>query len=260
MPGMTFEIQDAIVTSNKDPALANRIKVALQDMDGQEFPEWLEPVFPPSWYGTPEPEQKVKVLIPAGMDLIEFAHMVRYIGVVWDEETPVPADFQTNHPYRHGAQTKAGHTLIFDDKSGDIFLWNGKTSDYLKLKNNNRVEIKAAVKFLVDTITAELKATAKTHLNSPLTDLSDVSTDFIIKGTTFNVQVGLLYTLWSVYLNAMKTIQGEWKSAAQAPSPWTPVVSTQTALETALTALIAGIQAYTNTGVPLFTSLKVRTG
>ncbi len=260
MPGMTFEIQDAIVTNNRDPALANRIKVALQDMDGQEYPEWIEPVLPPSVYGTPEPEDKVKVLIPAGMDIIEFSHMVRYIGVVWDEENPVPEDFQVNHPYRHGMQTKAGHTLLFDDKTGDVFLWNGKTSDYLKLKPNSNVEIKAAVKFLVETINAEIKASVKTHLNSPLTDLSDLSTDFIIKGTTFNVQVGLLYVLWKAYITALQAVQAEWKSAGQAVIPWVPVVATQTALENALNNLATGIDTYTSAGVPLFTSLKVKTG
>jgi hypothetical protein len=157
-------------------------------------------------------------------------------------------------------QTKAGHTLMFDDKTGDVWLWNGKTADYIKLRKNSNVEIKAAVKFLVETVNAELKATAKNHLNSPLTDLSDVATDFIIKGTTFNVQVGLLYALWLTYQTTLKAIQAEWKSFASSGLPWIPVTLTQAAFEAAQTALITGIGAYTTAGVPAFTSLKVKTG
>lgn len=188
MGGMVFEIQDAIVTSNKDPARANRIKVALQDMDGQEFPEWLEPVFPPSWYGTPEPEQKVKVLIPSGEDLIEFAHMVRYIGVVWDEENPVPQDFQTNHPYRRGMQTKAGHTILVDDKDGSITIWNGKTGDYHKFLSSGTIERSATTKINDKTKTHVIDALLKSEVNTATHEVTASATSKITATVSATIQ------------------------------------------------------------------------
>lgn len=181
MAGMTFEIQDAIVTSNKDPAKANRIKVALQDMDGQEFPEWLEPVLPPSFYGTPEPEQKVKVLIPAGEDLIEFAHMVRYIGVVWDEETPIPQDFQQNYPGRRGIQTKSGHTLIFDDDADRIIIAHGKTSAIIDLTKTGNIVIGAAI-------------TKKINLGS------SAAGESVVLGDTFDLANDTMLTALAAYV------------------------------------------------------------
>lgn len=107
------------VTSNKDPSKAGRVKVELAELDGQEYPEWMDPIWPGGqWICIPEPGDTVECVLPEGEDQIEFASEVRYRGVLFDASNPVPDEFKTNYPYRRGWKTNAGHILIIDDKQG----------------------------------------------------------------------------------------------------------------------------------------------
>ncbi|KKN81441.1 hypothetical protein LCGC14_0320540 [marine sediment metagenome] len=119
-------VERGIVTSNEDPAKVGRIKVALATVDGNEYPEWIEPVFDPGWFTPPEPGAAVDLVLPEGTDLVEFAHEIRYLGSVFEEGNGPPAAFKATglKPTRRGYFTKAGHLLLFEDAAGkeEIFL------------------------------------------------------------------------------------------------------------------------------------------
>lgn len=110
----------ARVTSDNDPAKAGRIKVAVQSMDGGEYPEWLEPVFQPGWFGVPSVGETVEITLPEGEDIVEFADEVKYLGVVFDGAHPAPDDFKENYPKRRGFFNPSGHLLLFDDDDGIV--------------------------------------------------------------------------------------------------------------------------------------------
>jgi len=124
---MKTENQQGTVTNIDDPAKAGRIKVALQSMDGQEYPEWVEPVWPGGWIAIPEVGDTVELTLPEGEDIVEFAEEVRYLGKVLTGAHPVPEDFKENYPKRRGFRSPAGHTIIFDDDDG-IVLTTGVAS------------------------------------------------------------------------------------------------------------------------------------
>jgi len=141
---MKQEQLTGIVQSVDDPARAGRIRVSITAMDGQEYPEWIEPIFPPGWVTWPEPGDEVEIVLPEGEDLIEFADEVKYRGKVLSENHPVPDEFKDSYPKARGYKTKYGHLLIFDDKEKFITLYtkegmrltlddkNGKAAVYHK--------------------------------------------------------------------------------------------------------------------------------
>lgn len=123
---MRKKTTSGIVTTNEDPAKVGRIKVTLAEVDGQEYPEWIEPVFVPGWFSPPEPGDEVEVEIPAETeDLIEFAHEVKYKGQVFSEGHGPPDELKQTQKKVHlrGYFTKEGHRLIFDDKDKVISLY-----------------------------------------------------------------------------------------------------------------------------------------
>lgn len=115
---MITEHPIGVVSSNKDPAKAGRIKVQIPEMDGDAYPEWLDPIFPAGWITMPEVGDMVELVLPEGDDKIEFGSEVRYRGKVLTEGSPVPTEFKQNYPKRRGYKTKSGHLLLFDDTVG----------------------------------------------------------------------------------------------------------------------------------------------
>jgi hypothetical protein len=111
-----------IVSDIDDPAKAGRIKVTLAEMDGDTYPEWINPVFPSGWVMMPEIGDTVEIIMPDGEDAIEFAEEIRYRGWVLSDVFSVPKEFQTNYPRRRGFKTVAGHLLIFDDTPGSELI------------------------------------------------------------------------------------------------------------------------------------------
>lgn len=111
------------VTNNDDPAKAGRIKVELAELDGQEWPEWLDPVWPAGhWICIPDVGDTVEVVLPEGQNKIEFSSEVRYRGKVLDPSNPVPEEFKINYPHRRGFKTLSGHMMIIDDRGEDLTL------------------------------------------------------------------------------------------------------------------------------------------
>lgn len=106
------------VVNIDDPAKAGRIMVNIESMDGQAFPEWIEPEFPAGMVVMPEVGDIVALTMPEGEDIIEFAEEVRYTGVVLNESNPVPDEFKPDYPKRRGWKTKSGHLIILSDVDG----------------------------------------------------------------------------------------------------------------------------------------------
>ena len=107
------------VTNIDDPAKAGRIKVACSTMDGDEWPLWVDAVFPRGWVVMPEVGDTVEVELPTGDDAVEFPEEARYKGHALDDKHATPDDFKKNYPKRRGFYTDGGHLLIFDDTSGE---------------------------------------------------------------------------------------------------------------------------------------------
>lgn len=163
-----------VVKDNKDPAKSGRIMVTLPSMGGDDYPDWVNPVWPEGWLWVPEVGSEVDLVLPEGVDAVEFASEVFYKGKVLDETQAIPSELQTNYPRRRGFKTKAGHILIVDDKAGTFTIKNGK-----------------------DGITLEMDGKGTLHLGVTL------GTDYILKGTKFNADQAVLWPLIATYLGAI---------------------------------------------------------
>jgi hypothetical protein len=117
-----------VVTNIDDPAKAGRVKVALPSMDGQEFPDWIDPEFEPGWVAMPVVGDTVALVSPEGGDIVEFSNEMRYKGKVLNEANPVPDEFKENYPRRRGYMSPSGYMLIFEDDGG-VILTTGKSGD-----------------------------------------------------------------------------------------------------------------------------------
>jgi hypothetical protein len=159
-----------VVTNIKDPTFSGRIKVALPQMDGGEFPEWIAPVSTPGWLWLPEPGDTVLVSLPSGEDLVEFADELRWIGQVFDEDNQHPKDFKANYPKVRGFKTKAGHTLLVDDEDKKITL---------STKSNYNITI--------DEKTSEVSLT---HKGSMIIKMTDAGIFFGTGSASENVVLG----------------------------------------------------------------------
>lgn len=104
------------VTNIEDPAKAGRIKVHLAELGGRETPDFIDPVLLPGWHWLPEVGDVVEVIMPCSDDdLVEYPEEIRWCGVVYDQENPVPEELRAEYPRRRGFKTKAGHLFIVDD-------------------------------------------------------------------------------------------------------------------------------------------------
>jgi hypothetical protein len=253
--------ETAIVQANGDKAGAGRIDAAVQKTDGQVYPEQFEPIFTPGWFSPPEPGDAVEVVMPEGDDLAEFAHDVRYRGQVFDESHPPPTDFKQPGPKctRRGYFTKGGHRLIFEDFAGDesliiregkaghevklqgsdgtITITNGKSSSKITMKANGDVEIDAgSANIDAKCATFTAVASTKAHLKAPLTDLSDVSAQPVMLGTTVLGAFTALFTAWQ---NAL---------ALATPPPLDPnYIAYKAAMVTAVTAVQGTLATWLST-------------
>jgi hypothetical protein len=171
----------AVVTNNKDPAKGGAIKVALASMGSEEYPEWVEPIHPAGVFFHPEPGDTVHMDIPEGADITEFSEEVRYHGKVTSETEAYPDEFQTNYPDRRGFQTKKGHTLILDDKTGDWLIKTAETGHEIKLEGEGTVTIKNGK--TGDTVVMGSGGVCVTSATTKLGGAAAV--DALVKGTTF---------------------------------------------------------------------------
>lgn len=285
---MEMERKLATVTGmDKDPAKAGRIQVQFEDTEGQTYPEWVDAVFPAGWFIPPEVGDVVVLEIPAGGEIMEFPREVHYVGKLGSKDQAADGLFKTNYGKRRGFKSKGGNFFYLDDKDKAVVIQtNGGHSVTLDDTNRKLVletngghvitlsDIGGSVTItngtssndisMSSTGTTTVDGTVAVHLNALITDLSDVSTDFLIKGTLFNVGFLAWVALMATAEAALLALVTKWDSLATGSpgSPWIPSADAAeiTALKNAMALLTpAGYQALV-TAAPLWMSLKVRTG
>ena len=167
------------VSNVNDPQEGGRIRATISEFNG-EYPAWISPAVKTGWVWLPEEGDIVDISYPTNEDIDEGYDLATYSGVPTSRNRDVPDEFHINYSRRRGFKTKAGHLLIIDDQPGEekIILSAPGGTSLLNLDISGKTEIKG------DQV-VELASLAKVFLNAPFTDLSDVSTDFVIKGTTF---------------------------------------------------------------------------
>jgi hypothetical protein len=140
---MKFTLTQGKVNAVDDPAKAGRLKIELQEVDGQVFPDWIDPVKTPGWLWLPEPGDTVSVMIPTDpADLAEFPEQVRWLGQVYDQDNPHPDNFKASYPQARGFVTKAGHVLIVDDKDKVISLTTPAKHQLLLDEKQDKVSLR----------------------------------------------------------------------------------------------------------------------
>lgn len=126
------EIHIAVVSRNNDPEQLGRIRVKCRTLARAdvELPYWVRPIVPFSgkghgWFHVPAPGDVVDVEVAVSDDTDEthgetflLTPDMRYRAAEYDSNRPIGEEFKTNYPHRRGIKTKAGHLLLFDDKSG----------------------------------------------------------------------------------------------------------------------------------------------
>ena len=249
---MKTKAQIVKVVSNEDPANAGRIKVILPQLDGGEFPEWIEPVFTPGWFSPPEPGETVEVEVPEGEDLIEFAHEIRYRGQTFDEAHIPPAAFKQRQKKVHirGYFTKAGHLLIFNDKSGseEVSIQEGKSGNSIGMTGLGQIYLKndyAGSRIVLEpTGIITIAPGSPVNIDSEETNLNRNPTDYIVKGDRFN---GDLETyLDAAEDNATANITNFQALEAAAVGPLAPLAASFGALKTSWTTYKSAIIAFKN--------------
>lgn len=131
-----------VVTSCKDGGKAGKVKAALAATDGSEYPEGIAPVWMSGWCWPPENGDAIEVHMPEGEDLVEYAHEVRWRGVVYAEGHGVPEEFKANYPQARGFKTKEGNLLLVDDKDKIISVKTKKGHELLLDEKNDKVSLR----------------------------------------------------------------------------------------------------------------------
>jgi len=225
---MNFTRVSGLVSNNNDPAKAGRIKCTLPILGGSEVPDWIAPIAVPSLFMIPQVGDEVFLLIPDGLSLVEFPEEMRWIGIGYDAAHAFPSAFTSAYGKQYGIQTPAGHLLLFDDNSKEIHIRHADAKVDIAVFANGKFKVNAS---------------SSVVLSTPQTELSELATEPIIKGTTQS-------QAFTAYTAAISAAAATWTSAG-APTP------------ASNGAFIASLIAATSTlasTIGTWTSTKVKTG
>jgi len=121
-----------IVKDNQDPENLGRITVNVPAIfDGDETVVAL-PALPYGYFFVPENGAKVWVEFEGGDTGLPIWSAVQYVAGEWAQEAAI------NPPQKRVLKTAAGHTVVFDDKSGEegIDIKDGVNKHEIKLDGN----------------------------------------------------------------------------------------------------------------------------
>lgn len=199
---MAYEIYIGKVVNNKDPEKRGRLELEFEDFLGNDdgtggivYPDWIEPTFPFAgkdcgFFFVPPVDAFVEceLYIGVGSDNFIDTQEIRWRAGLYGKEDPIPDELKLYYPDAVGFKTIKGHLLMFNDKIGL------ETIKLLHFKHNQSIELDKTGKVIIEdkngstitmdglgTITAS--ASTKIHLDTPLTELSDISTDPVLMGT-----------------------------------------------------------------------------
>jgi hypothetical protein len=156
------ERYSAIVSKNDDPDFPNlgRIFVKCLEITGDETTELPHPIYPAfdwGWFYVPDVDEEVEIEAVVeddqredtrGQAFLEEPRFTwrgkRFSSDEGDGARPInPAFTAVNYGKRRGFATPAGHVLVFDDESGDVFLTT-QAGDTVTLLGDGTVNVECS--------------------------------------------------------------------------------------------------------------------
>src|SRR5438477_13169247 len=139
-----FGVEIAIVTNVKDPDKQGRVKICFPRLPGKPESDWARVAQPAGgdgrgFYWLPQINDEVLVAFERGQ-----ANRPFVIGSVWNGKDKPMKDAYTDNNTKVMVQTKSGHQILLEDKSGDEKITVADKSE----KRTMTFDVKAK-KFLV---------------------------------------------------------------------------------------------------------------
>jgi uncharacterized protein involved in type VI secretion and phage assembly len=131
-----YEVHIGEVASIKDPEKRGRVMVKFDNiMDGETFPDWVEPTFPFAgggcgFFAVPTPGTAVECEVhkgDGGDDSVD-TPQIRWRGALYNSVDQIPEEFRGHYPNAIGFKSPGGSLLMFDDEGGAeiVLLKHGK--------------------------------------------------------------------------------------------------------------------------------------
>src|SRR3954466_8189558 len=123
-----YGVEIAIVTNVKDPEKQGRVKVCCPRLPGKPESDWARVCQPAAgdgrgWYWLPEVSDEVLVAFERGQTSTPYV-----IGALWNGKDKPMKDAYTDENTTRMIQTKSGHQIVFNDKSGEEKITIGDKS------------------------------------------------------------------------------------------------------------------------------------
>src|SRR5438105_6980023 len=114
-----YGVEVAIVTNVKDPDQQGRVKVCFPRLPGKPESDWARVAQPAAgdkrgFYWVPQVHDEVLVAFERGQASRPFV-----IGSLWNGKDKPMKDAYTDDNTKVMVQTKSGHQILLEDKSGD---------------------------------------------------------------------------------------------------------------------------------------------
>jgi hypothetical protein len=181
-----YGVEIAIVTNVQDPDKQGRVKVCFPRMPGKPESDWARVAQPAAgsgrgFYWLPEVSDEVLVAFERGQ-----ANQPYVIGALWNGKDKPMKDAYTSDNSKRMIQTKSGHQILFNDKSGEEKITIGDKSG----KRTLTFDVKDK-KFLVEAKEGDVEIHAKKKLVLQCEDIEikTSKTGKITIGTTFDLKV-----------------------------------------------------------------------
>jgi hypothetical protein len=181
-----YGVEIALVTNVKDPEKQGRVKVCFPRLPGKPESDWARVAQPSAgpgrgFYWLPEVNDEVLVAFERGQ-----ANKPFVIGALWNGKDKPMKDAYTDENTTRMIQTKSGHQIVFNDKSGEekitIADKSGKRTLTFDVKDK---------KFLIEAKEGDVEIHAKKKLVLQCEDLEikTKKTGKIDIGSTFDLKV-----------------------------------------------------------------------
>ena len=164
-----FGVEIGIVTNVKDPDQLGRVKVCFPRLPGKPESDWCRVVQPAAgagrgFYWLPHVSDEVLVAFERGE-----AHRPYVVGSLWNGKDKPMKTAYADENTTVMIQTKSGHQIVFDDKSGQekiliadksgnrTLTFDVKNKKFLVEAKEGDVEIHAAKKIVLECEDLEIK-------------------------------------------------------------------------------------------------------
>jgi uncharacterized protein involved in type VI secretion and phage assembly len=181
-----FGVEVGVVTNVKDPDKLGRVKVCFPRLPGKPESDWVRVAQPAAgagrgFYWLPHVNDEVLVAFERGE-----AHRPYVIGSLWNgKDKPIKGAYEDENTTIF-IQTKSGHQIVLDDKSGQekIFIGDKSGNRTLTFDVKNK-------KFLVEAKEGdvEIHAEKKIILECEDLEIKTKKTGKIDIGSTFDLNV-----------------------------------------------------------------------